>query len=155
MQRWRNLAIGIGGGVAVVVLLLAIWFTIEGWWGVVVDIVLAFTALIGFVMLGVLTLAVIFLIRTILEIKAEVMPVLDSLKSTTSTVRETAKTAQAFGLAPAVRTASFVVGASEIAGTILGRGHARKRSDQRQKRRQQIERELAAEQTGGDYDGAR
>jgi hypothetical protein len=136
----------IGAAVAVVLIGigLIVWFSIEGWWGIVVDIVLVFTALLSAVLLGALTLAVFFLTRTALQIKAEVMPVLESLKSTSSAVRETAKTAGAFGVSPAVRTASLLAGAGEVAAVVLGKGHATKRAEKRQKRRQEIERELAA-----------
>ncbi len=136
----------IGGAIAAVLIAigLIVWFSIAGWWGTVVDIVLVFTALLSAVLLGALTLAVIFLTRTALQIKAEVMPVLESLKSTTSAVRETAKTAGAFGVSPAVRTASLLAGAGEVAAVVLGKGHATKRAEKRQKRRQEIERELAA-----------
>ena len=130
-----SLLIGIG---------LIVLITAKGWWDVVVDIVLVFTALLSAVLLGALTMAVFVLTRTALEIKAEVMPVLDSVKSTSSAVRETAKTAGAFGVSPAVRTASLLAGAGEVAAVVLGKGHATKRAEKRQKRRQEIERELAA-----------
>jgi hypothetical protein len=123
---------------------LIVLFTVNGWWGTVVDIVLVFTALLSAVLLGALTLAVYFMTRTALQIKAEVMPVLESLKSTSSAVRETAKTAGAFGVSPAVRTASLLAGAGEVASVVLGKGHANKRAEKRQKRRQEIEREMAA-----------
>ena len=60
--------------------------------------------------------------------------------------------AGAFGVAPAVRTASVLAGAGEVAAVVLGRGHANKRAEKRQKRRQEIERELAAR---GELDGHR
>jgi len=55
-------------------------------------------------------------------------------------------------VAPAVRTASVLAGAGEVAAVVLGRGHANKRAERRQKRRQEIERELAAR---GELDGHR
>ena len=137
--------IAIIGGVAFVVLVvLAVLFTIFGWWPVVVDIVLVIAALTTAIMVLALILAVINLTRTIREIRDEMMPVLESLKSTSSAVRETAKAATSFGVAPAVRTASFVVGVTEIASVVLGRGKTRKRAQDRQKRRAQLEREMAA-----------
>lgn len=146
--------IAIIGGVAVVVLLaLAIVFTIFGLWPIIVDIVLVIAALTTAGMVLALILAVINLTRTITEIRDELTPVLESLKSTSSAVRETAKAATSFGVAPAVRTASFVVGATEIASVVLGRGKARKRAQDRQKRRAQIEREMAARGAGGDTHG--
>lgn len=146
--------IAIIGGVAVVVLLaLAIVFTIFGLWPIIVDIVLVIAALTTAGMVLALILAVINLTRTITEIRDELTPVLESLKSTSSAVRETAKAATSFGVAPAVRTASFVVGATEIASVVLGRGKARKRAQDRQKRRAQIEREMAARGAAGDTHG--
>ncbi|HLJ80999.1 MAG TPA: hypothetical protein VKT52_05895 [Ktedonobacterales bacterium] len=136
----------IGGAVAALIIAigLIVWFTIAGAWPVVVDIVLVFTALTGAAVVLALAVAVFFLTRTVLQVRDEVMPVLESLKSTSSAVRETAKTAGAFGVNPAVRTASMLAGAGEIAAVVLGRGHVQKRAEKRQKRRQEIERELAA-----------
>jgi hypothetical protein len=143
----------IGIAAFVVLLALAIVFTIFGLWPIVVDIVLVIAALTTAGMVLALILAVINLTRTISEIRDELTPVLESLKSTSSAVRETAKAATSFGVAPAVRTASFVVGATEIASVVLGRGKARKRAQERQKRRAQIEREMAARGAGGDSHG--
>lgn len=136
----------IGGAVAALIIAIAliVWFTIAGAWPVVVDIVLVFTALTGAAVVLALAVAVFFLTRTVLQVRDEMMPVLESLKSTSSAVRETAKTAGAFGVNPAVRTASMLAGAGEIAAVVLGRGHVQKRAEKRQKRRQEIERELAA-----------
>lgn len=144
MQRIMPYLIGAAIVVPVVSIGLIVWFTIAGWWPVVVDIVLVFTALTGAVAVLALAAAVFFLTRTVLEVRAELIPVLESLKSTTSAVRETARTAGAFGVNPAVRTASLLAGAGEVAAIVLGKGHVRKRAERRQKRRQEIERELAA-----------
>ena len=144
MQRYMPWLIAAAIALVIIGLGLIVLFTVNGWWGTVVDIVLVFTALLSAVLLGALTLAVYFMTRTALQIKAEVMPVLESLKSTSSAVRETAKTAGAFGVSPAVRTASLLAGAGEVASVVLGKGHANKRAEKRQKRRQEIERELAA-----------
>lgn len=137
---------------AILIIAFVVLATVFGWWPVVVDIVLVLTALLSLIMLGALTYATVVLIRTIQGTRDEIIPVLESLKATTSTVQATAKAASAFGVAPSVRTASFVVGAGEIASTILGRGRPRKRSEQRKQRRIQIERELAAEEMS---DGSR
>lgn len=138
--------------VAVIAILLAVWFTIEGWWPVVLDIVLVVTALISLVLLAGLLYAVLSLTRTALDIRDELMPVLQSLKTTSSAVREGAKTASAFGVDPAVRTAATLVGAGEVASVLLGRGEARKRAERRQRRKAEIERELARR---GELDGYR
>lgn len=151
VQRYKPYVI-IGAIVAAaIVIAFVIVATWLGWWPVVVDIVLVVTALISLVMLGGLTYATIVLIRTIQGARDEIMPVLESLKATTSTVQATAKTASAFGVSPSVRTASFVVGAGEIASTIFGRGRPRKRSEQRQQRRREIEREMSAEGASDDH----
>jgi hypothetical protein len=115
-----------------------------------VDVVLAFTALASLVMLLALTLAVLYFIRLLREFKAELTPVLESLKATSTAVQATASTASNFGVKPAIRTASFVVGASEVASLVLGRGRTRKRSEKRQRRRQEIEREMASDSPTAD-----
>jgi hypothetical protein len=142
------------GGIAVPFIILAfiVVVSILGWWPAIVDyvlptilyIVLILAAIISGVLLFALLRAVINLTRTAQEIRDEVIPVLDSLRETSSAVRETAKAATSFTVAPAVRAASAVVGVSEIAAVVLGRGRARKRSQERQKRRHEIEREMAA-----------
>ncbi|HEX6797668.1 MAG TPA: hypothetical protein VF116_08140 [Ktedonobacterales bacterium] len=152
MQNKLRLA-GIIAGIAVVIaILLAIWFTIEGWWPVVLDIVLVITALVSLVLLAGLLYAVFSLTRTALDIRNELMPVLQSLKTTSNAVREGAKTASAFGVDPAVRTAATLVGAGEVASVLLGKGEAKKRAEKRQKRKIEIERELARK---GELDGYR
>ena len=141
----KNLIIAI----AVVAVLFIIGFvvvaTLFSWWPVVVDITLVFAALASLVLLSALIYAVFSLTRTVLRIRDEIMPALDSFKSTASTVRETARTASSFGVQPAVRTASAVLGGGQIANVILGRGQARSRSERRQRRRQELEREMERE----------
>ena len=144
MQKAMPYLIGAAVTLSVVTIGLIVWFTIAGWWPTVLDIVLVFTALVSAAMLLALIIAVFYLTRTVLQAKDEIMPVLESLKTTSNAVRETAKTAGAFGVNPAVRTASVLAGAGEVAAVVLGRGHASKRAEKRQKRRQEIERELAA-----------
>src|SRR5262245_12285967 len=133
---------------AIVLSLLALAFFIAatalGWWPVVLDIALVFAALVSIALLGFLIWAVLNLTRTIVQVKDELMPVLENAKTTTNAVREGAKTATVFGVDPAVRTAGLMAGASQVAAVILGRGEARKRAERRQKRRREIERELAA-----------
>lgn len=148
----QNRTLIIAGGAVAAALMLAfvILATIFGWWQVVVDITLTLAAVISMVLLGFLTYAVFTLIRTVLKIRDEIMPTLDSLRETSATVRETARAASAFGVQPTVRTASSVLGASEVASVIFGRGRALSRSEQRQRRRQEIERELAVSETRGE-----
>jgi hypothetical protein len=135
---------------AVVATLIIIGFvvvaTMFSWWPVVVDITLCVAALASLILLSALIYAVFSLTRTALRIRDELMPILESLKTTATTVRETARTASSFGVQPAVRTASAVLGAGEIASVILGRGQARSRSEKRQRRRQELEREMEREE---------
>ncbi|HLY30764.1 MAG TPA: hypothetical protein VKQ36_07030, partial [Ktedonobacterales bacterium] len=111
----------IGAAAVVVVVAFVILATIFGWWGVIVDITLTLTAVLSLILLGLLTYAVFSLLRTALKIRGELIPVLDSLRETTDSVRETARAASAFGVQPAVRTASAVMGMGEIASVIFGR----------------------------------
>ncbi|HLZ24754.1 MAG TPA: hypothetical protein VKQ30_21760 [Ktedonobacterales bacterium] len=152
MRKAKPYLIGAAIGVPIICIGIIVWFSIAGWWATVVDIVLVFTALAGAATVLALAAAVFFLTRTVLQVKSEMMPVLESLRTTSTAVRETAKTAGAFGVNPAVRTASMLAGASEIAAVVLGRGHVQKRAEKRQKRRHEIERELAAK---GELNGHR
>jgi hypothetical protein len=144
----------IGGAIAVVVIigLLIWWFSAEGWWPAVLDIVMIFAVLVFIVLIVALIIAVLSLARTVVQVKNELLPLLHNAKTTTSAVREGAKTASAFGVDPAVRTVGLLAGAGQVASVLFGRGEAHKRADRRQKRRQQIERELAAK---GELDGYR
>jgi signal transduction histidine kinase len=161
-MRWQVLA-PVGGVLLLAIIVFLIWqFTARGWWPTVLDIVLVFAALASLFLLVAFILAVIFMVRTMLAFKAEIIPVLDSLKATSEAVQATASTATNFGVKPAIRAASLVVGASEVASIVLGRGQVRKRAQKRQRRRQEIERELIKEEaesrelvTEGGLDGAR
>jgi len=141
----RQMYIYIGAGIAALVLILAfaVVSTIFGWWPVVLDIVLVLVVLLNGVLLTFLTLAVINFMRTIREMRAEIMPVVLSLRDTTTTVRETAKTASSYAVNPVARTASLVVGAAGVAGIVIGPGRARRRAQERQKRREEIEKQKA------------
>lgn len=152
MRKLLPYVLGGAAAVGIISIGIIVWFSIAGWWTTVVDIVLVFTALTGAAVVLALAVAVFFLTRTVLQVKNEMMPVLESLKTTSTAVRETAKTAGAFGVNPAVRTASMLAGAGEVAAVVLGKGHVQKRAEKRQKRRQEIERELAAK---GELNGHR
>jgi hypothetical protein len=149
----RRFLIIVGGifGLALVVFL--IWlFSVAGLWSVVRDIVIVATALLSLILLACLGFAVLYLTTTILSVRRELTPVLESLKSTSQSVSETARVASDLGVAPTVRTASVLVGAAEAASVILGRGHVRSRAQKRAQRRQEVERELVAR---GELDGHR
>ncbi len=157
-MNFGRIAMWAGIVIAAAILLFIGVATWRGWWPAivtfvlpaVVDIVLIIAALTTAGMVAALILAVLNLTRTIREIRDELIPVLEALKSTSTAVRETAKAATSFGVTPAVRTASFVVAATELASVVLGRGKTRKRAQERQKRRQQYEREMARK---GDLNG--
>ena len=117
--------------------------TIFGWWPVVLDIVLVLVVLLNGVLLTFLTLAVINFMRTIREMRAEITPVILSLRDTTTTVRETAKTTSSYAINPVARTASLVIGAAGVAGIVIGPGRTRRRAQERQKRREEIEKQKA------------
>ncbi|GEM_PF-776500 len=136
----------IGAIVAIGVIAFVVVATIFGWWGIVVDITLTLTALLSLALLGLLTYAVFSLLRTALKIRSELIPVLQSLRETTDSVRETARAATAFGVQPAARTASAVLSFGEIASVMFGRGQAQTRAAQRQRRRLEIEREEAEQE---------
>lgn len=142
----KNLIIAGVAGAAIIVIAFVVVATIFSWWPVVVDITLVFAALASLLLLAALIYAVMSLTRTVLRIRDELIPTLESLKTTATTVRETARTASSFGVQPAVRTASAVFGAGEIASVVLGRGQARTRSEKRQRRRLQLEREMEREE---------
>jgi hypothetical protein len=122
----------------------AVFFSVNGLWPVVRDVVIVVTALLSLILLAFLGLAVLYLTTTILSVKRELTPVLESLKSTSQSVSDTARVASDLGVAPTVRTASVLVGAAEAASIILGRGHVRTRAQKRAQRRQEVERELVA-----------
>ncbi len=142
----KNLIIAGGVVAAIIIIAFVVVATIFSWWPVVVDITLVVAALASLALLSALIYAVLSLTRTVLRIRDELIPTLESLKTTTATVRETARTASSFGVQPAVRTASAVLGAGEIASVILGRGQARSRSEKRQRRRQELERAMVREE---------
>jgi hypothetical protein len=141
----RRLYLYIGGGIAALVIILAfaVVATIFGWWPVILDIVLVLVVLLNGVLLTFLTLAVINFMRTIREVRSEIMPVILSLRDTTTTVRETAKTTSSYAINPVARTASLMIGAAGVAGIVIGPGRTRRRAQERQKRREEIEKQKA------------
>ena len=146
----------IAGGIAAVLavgaVLLAILFSVKGWWPVVLDITIIVTCIVSVLLMAFLGAAILFLALTLLRVRRELTPVLESLRDTTEAVSETARVASTLGVAPTVRTASVLVGAAEAASFVLGRGQARTRQQRRQQRRQEVERELRA---GGGLNGHR
>ncbi|HEY7350316.1 MAG TPA: hypothetical protein VH599_18520 [Ktedonobacterales bacterium] len=117
---------------------LIVLFTILGVWPVVRDIMLVLLAVATFIALGLLSYAAFVLISLALQVKKELTPVLDSMRDTSYTVRETAKVASELTVTPGVRAASMVLGAAQVAGVFFGVGRARKRAEQRAKRRKEL-----------------
>ena len=121
-ERRQRLYIIIGIAAAVLILAFAVVATIFGWWPVVLDLVLVIVVLINGVMLGFLAWAILTVIRTIREMRAEITPVIASLADTATTVQETAKTTTGrFGIGPVVRTTTLLMSAAGVARTMLGR----------------------------------
>ncbi len=133
-----------GIGFAIVAGLLTWLFSAKGWWPAILDIVMIVAVLIFIVLIVALIVAVRSLVSTVLQVRDEVIPLLENAQTATSAVREGAKTASAFGVDPAVRTVSLLAGAGQVASVLLGKGEVQKRAERRQKRRHEIERELAA-----------
>jgi hypothetical protein len=142
----RFLPVTIGGAVLAVLIAvgLLVWFSVAGWWPVVVDIAIVVTCVVSLALLAFLGAAVFYLTVTLLNLKRELTPVLESLRSTTHAVRETARVASDLGVAPTVRTASVLVGAVETASAVLGRGRVKTRAQKRAQRKSEVQRELLA-----------
>jgi hypothetical protein len=133
--RGGQIALAVGGVVLLALLIwLIIWISVQGDWPTVRDIALVVLALVTFVPLLALAYAALELVRTARGIIKEVLPVLDELKETTHSVRETTKLANDFTVKPAVKTAGFLVGFSQAASIMMGTGAARKRQAERRRR---------------------
>jgi hypothetical protein len=142
MRKWSF----IGAGVVLLAAIVAFiwWITAIGAWPIVRDIVIVLAAMLNLAVTILLAAAVIYLALTLINLKRELTPVLESLQSTTQSVSATAKVTSDLGVAPTVRTASVLVGAAEVASAVLGRGQTRARAQRRAQRRQEVEREMAA-----------
>ncbi len=146
-NRTKTLLV-LGGLLAVIIGVgLIVLFSILGIWPQVRDVALVVLAVATFGALALLSYAVFVLISLGLQVKKELTPVLDSLRDTTDTVRETAKVASELTVAPGVRAASAVMGAAQVAGIFFGSGRARKRAAKRAQRR----REMAAQEELNGY----
>ncbi len=144
-QRRLRLYIIMGIAAAVLILAFAVVATIFAWWPVVLDIVLILVVLLNGVLLGFLAWAIITVIRTIREMRAEITPLIASLADTATTVQETAKTTTGrFGFGPVVRTATLLMSAAGVARTLLGQGNTPTRAAARQQRREEIDQQIAA-----------
>jgi glucan phosphoethanolaminetransferase (alkaline phosphatase superfamily) len=119
---------------------LAVLFSIQGIWAEVRDVSLVVLSVITFVALVVLCYAAYVVINLATQVKKELTPVLDSLRETTDTVRETARVANDFTITPGVKAASVLVGAAQVAGIFFGIGRARNRAEKRAQRRRELAR---------------
>jgi hypothetical protein len=128
------------GGVFFLIVAVGLIWTISyfGVWPQVRDAFLVALALATFVALGLLSYAAFVLISLGVQVKKELTPVLDSMRDTTDTVRETARVASELTITPGVRAASAVLGAAQVAGIFFGTGRARKRAEKRAKRRKEL-----------------
>ncbi len=141
MSNRTKALIALGGLLLVIIAVGLIWtISYFGVWPQVRDAFLVALAIATFGALGLLSYAAFVLISLGLQVKKEITPVLDSLKDTGYTVRETAKVASDLTVTPGVRAASALLGAAQIASVFFGVGRARKRAERRAQRR----RELAA-----------
>ena len=129
----------VGGLIAFIIGIgLIVLFSILGIWPYVRDVTLVILAVATFATLGILSYAIFVLVSLGLQIKKEITPVLDSLKDTTDTVRETARVASDLTVTPGVRAASMLLGATQVAGVFFGVGRARKRAEKRAQRRKEL-----------------
>jgi hypothetical protein len=147
--RTGQVVLGIVSVVVLILLvLLIIWISANGLWPLVRDIALVVLALVSLVPLLALSYAVYALARTALALRKELIPVLDELRDTTHTVRQTVRVANDFTVKPAVKTASFMVGFSQATGVILGQGGPRQRQAERRRKYEEAKaRGEVAEQT--------
>lgn len=129
----------LGGIISLIIAAGLIWLiSFFGVWPQVRDAFLVALALATFVALGLLSYAAFVLISLGLQVKKELTPVLDSMRETTDTVRETAKVASELTVTPGVRAASIMLGAAQVAGVFFGTGRARKRAEKRAQRRKEL-----------------
>ncbi|MBA3823238.1 MAG: hypothetical protein H0X24_04925 [Ktedonobacterales bacterium] len=153
--RSRNgqIILGIVGVVAVaLVITLIVWISLSGAWPLVRDIALVVLALVSLVPLLALSYAVFEVARTALALKKELVPVLDELRETTHTLRQTARVANDFTVKPAVKTASFMMGFSQATSVILGQGNARKRQADRRRKYEEAKARGEVEDTAPEAD---
>lgn len=130
-------------------------------------IILAFISLLA---TALLIYAVVLLTQTILLVRDEMKPLLESVMETVSVAKETAEvvkeTAQHAGqtagtlastarltreyaVAPTVRAAALVLAGREMTRIFLGKGHTRTRAEERRRRQEELLRAETLETAGG------
>jgi hypothetical protein len=115
-----------------------VFISLYGEWANVRDGFLIMLAIMILIASGLMLFSVYVLTSMVLALRSEIIPILEALKDTTTTVRETTKLASDFAISPGVRTASMLIGAQQMASILLGRGKAYKRAQRREQRRQEL-----------------
>ena len=159
-------------GIVLVILLAAglIFAGIKGQLLNVLYITLILLAFFSLFATGLLIYAVMTLIKTILLVRDEMKPLLNSVMETVGVAKETAEvvkeTAQHAGqtagtiattarltrdyaVAPTVRAASLVLAGREMSKVFLGKGRARTRHEERRQRQEELLRSEGVETAGG------
>lgn len=135
----------------------------------IILIILAFFSLLS---TALLVYAVVMLIRTILLVRDEIKPLLNSVLETVGVAKETAtavkETAQQAGktvgtvastarltkdyaVAPAVRVTALMLAGREVVKIFTGKGHARTRAEERRRKQAEMQRaETLGAVSGGD-----
>jgi|GEM_PF-3221261 len=144
--RGKIITGAIGLVVLVALIALMIWLSVNGYWPYARDIAVVALAVFSFVPIAALTYAIIQVARLAKSLRAELTPILTELKETTHSITETAKVASEFTVKPAIKTASFLVGFSQVVTTILGQGEAGKRREARRHRNAEAAKETAKHQ---------
>ncbi|MBA2286429.1 MAG: hypothetical protein H0W02_13180 [Ktedonobacteraceae bacterium] len=151
MQGAKRWLIIIGIGVAVLLVIGIIIAALTDTWLDILYVALIVLAAFTLVATGLLIVAALTLIRTITMVRDEVKPLLASVQETVGVVKDTARTAgqtvttigstaqltRDFAIAPGVQTAALLVAGQRVLSVFLGKGHVRKRSEER--RQQQLE----------------
>jgi hypothetical protein len=145
-------AIVLLGGIVVAIVFAAIF----GWLINLLYIFFMVLALLLILATALQVFSIFLLIRTIVMVRNEIKPVLESVQETVGIVQETAKTAghtvstigtaaqftNDLAVAPTVKAAAAVIAGQQMFRVFLGKGHVRSRTEQR--RREQSEALAAA-----------
>lgn len=147
---------------AVLALLLIAGLVIAGIFGQLLNvlyIVLIFLAFFSLLSTALLIYAIVMLIQTMLLVRDEMRPLLNSVMETVGVAKETAEvvkeTAQHAGktagtlastaqltkdyaVAPAVRATALVVASRHMLQIFTGKGHVRTRADERRRRQEEM-----------------
>lgn len=138
--------------VVFLIIVAAIVFSaIFGWLLNLLYIFLIALALLLLAATGLQVLSIFLLIRTIMMVRDEMKPLLQSVQETVGIVKDTAKTAghtvstlgtatqltTEFAVEPSVKAAAAVMAGQQMFRVFLGKGQTRSRAEQRRKEQQQ------------------